>query len=42
MDYHVSSPLTAPPKIQTRLVMRFECVGLENVLQDGWWLMFFR
>ena len=41
-QYHISSATTAPPKIQTRMVMKFAGVARANVLQDGWWLMFWR
>ena len=42
IEYHYSSATSAPPKIQTRQTMVFENVEAKRVLDDGWWLMFWR
>jgi thiol-disulfide isomerase/thioredoxin len=41
-EYHYMSATSAPPKIQTRQVMVFNNVAADKVLDDGWWLMFWR
>ncbi len=41
-QYHFSSSVSQPPKIQTRLTMAFDNVPREKVLCDGWWFMFWR
>ena len=42
LQYHYSSATSAPPKIQTRQTMVFNDVDADKVLDDGWWLMFWR
>lgn len=42
VQYHESTAVTAPPKIQTRLVMSYDGVARANVLNDAWWFMLFR
>eukprot|EP00808_Paulinella_micropora_P012932 g61982.t1 len=41
-EYHFSSALAAPPKIQTRLVLSFDGVSRMKLLDDAWWFMFWR
>mmetsp|Transcript_7246 Transcript_7246/g.21392 ORF Transcript_7246/g.21392 Transcript_7246/m.21392 type:complete len:5155 (-) Transcript_7246:1654-17118(-) len=41
-DYHVSSATSCPPKIQTRTTMRFDDIQREALLDDAWWMMFWR
>jgi hypothetical protein len=41
-EYHASSAISQPPKIQTRFVLSFKSVQRTNVLCDGWWLMLWR
>jgi len=41
-EFHISSPTSAPPKIQTRFTMSFSNVPRDKVVDDAWWFMFFR
>lgn len=41
-SYHASSATSCPPKIQTRTSMRFDNVDRFALLDDAWWLMFWR